>query len=763
MVIHSRPYFHHQSGIPDHIYVFADASSKAYGAVAYLHRGSEISLAMSKSRVAPLKSLTLPRLELMAAVSASRVAKFVQSSLSPSNTPIPVHLWTDSQIVLHWLQNGSHAQPFVNQRINEIIQQFPADTWSFTPSEDNPADLLTRGISTTQLRACKLWTHGPDWLPDATNWPKWTPTNVLEIQASDSVEAFSPGTETTLDEKVEGILTVVDPSRYSQLHQLTAVTAYVYRFTHNLKRQQPSRSGPLTSTELSEARRQLIKSVQHSTYPDELAFLLKKTNKSPPLVRQLRLFLDDTKLIRCGGRIHNAPTTDASKFPYLLPNKHVVTRMIVADTHRKLHHGGVSITVTALRQVYWIPCIRQCVKSVLRRCVSCRKLIGKPYRSPDPPPLPKVRVMEAPPFTVTGVDFTGALYVKEREETKVYICLFSCAVTRAVHLEVVTDLTVENFLLAFCRFCSRKSVPQRMISDNASTYLAAAEELQRMFNSEELKEALESQNISWQFIPKRAPWYGGFWERIIGLTKQAVKKTLGRTFISLKQLETVITEVEAMLNDRPLTYLSSDLTDPEPLTPSHLLYGRRIRPVPYPLDSPVDLDDPDFQVDESIVRQTVNRQTKLIQQFWQRWRCEYLTSLREFHRTSGHNERIIKKGDVVIVHDDKPRLYWRLAVVEDLIEGNDGLVRAAHIRMSNYKTTRPIVKLYPLEISSNDSNDTQIPLSTTSSATEPPPPQEESDESTSHARPIRRAATKAMEQMSEWTSILRRAPEDVEN
>jgi len=147
-----------------------------------------------------------------------------------------------------------------------------------------------------------------------------------------------------------------------------------------------------------------------------------------------------------------------------------------------------------------------------------------------------------------------------------------------------------------------------------------------MFNSEELKETLESQNISWQFIPKCAPWYGGFWERIIGLTKQAVKKTLGRAFISLKQLETVVTEVEAMLNDRPLTYLSSDLTDLKPLTPSHLLYGR---PVPNPLDSPVDLNDPDFQVGESTVRQTVNRQTKLIQQFWQRWKCEYLTSLRE--------------------------------------------------------------------------------------------------------------------------------------
>ena len=407
-------------------------------------------------------------------------------------------------------------------------------------------------------------------------------------------------------------------------------------------------------------------------------------------------FLDDAKLIHCEGRIHNAPTTNLSKFPCLLPSKHLVTKMIIVDTHKRLHHGGVSVTVTALRQVSWIPCIRQCVKSILRRCVPCRKVIGKPYKAPDPPPLPKARVTEAPPFTITGVDFTGALYVKEKEETKVYICLFTCAVTRAVHLEVVTDLTVDTFLLAFRRFSSRKNLPKKIISDNASTYLAAAEELQGMFNSDTLKEALESQKVTWQFIPKRAPWYGEFWEQLVGLTKQTLKKTLGRTFITLKQLETVITEIEAILKDRPLTYISSDVTDPVPLTPSHLLYGRRVRPIPCPLDNPADLDDADFAVGETMIRQSVDRQQKLIQQFWLRWKGEYLTSLRELHKTTGHNKTVIKRGDVIIVHDDKLRLNWRLAVVEDLIEGKDGLVRAVHIRMDKLKTTRPIVKLYPL-------------------------------------------------------------------
>ena len=757
-----RTYFHKQSGTITNIYVFADASIKAYGAVVYLH-SDNITLAMSKSRVAPLKALTLPRLELMAAVTASRVAKFVQSSISPDNKPIAVHLWTDSQIVLHWLQNGTHSQQFVHQRINEILQHFPATHWSFTPSADNPADHLTRGISTNQLLSSKLWTHGPDWLPDTANWPKWTPTNVLEIQAigDTSPPPSAAANITPIDDSHTGILTILDTSRYSSFHQIQAVTAYIARFIHNLRNPHARKHGPLTSSELTVASKHLVMAMQYSTYQDEIAFLQKTRSKCPPLVKQLRLFLDDSQLIRCGGRIHNAPTTEAAKFPHLLPSNHPVTKLIVLEVHNKLHHGGVGITVTALRQVYWITAIRQYVRRLLRHCVTCRKLMGRPYRAPESPPLPKVRVTEAPPFTITGVDFTGALYVKGStgQETKVYICLFSCAVSRAVHLEVVNDLTVDTFLLAFRRFCSRKSLPRKMISDNASTYLSAAEEISKIFASDTLKEALESKNISWSFIPKRAPWYGGFWERIIGLTKQAVKKTLGRAFITQAQLETIVVEIEAMLNNRPLTYVSSDLLDPEPLTPADMLYGRRIQSIPYHLEDPEDLSDPTFTTSKDI-RKSVDKQKHLIQQFWQRWKREYLTSLREVHKASGNNQQVIRKGDVVIVHDEKPRIQWKLAVVEKLIEGRDGLVRAAHIRMDNLKTTRPIVKLYPLEVSDTDddsqpTSDDIIPPSNSEVPQSPEGPGVAT-------RPQRKATLRAYQKLAEWTDTLR-APEDVEN
>jgi len=191
--------------------------------------------------------------------------------------------------------------------------------------------------------------------------------------------------------------------------------------------------------------------------------------------------------------------------------------LIVHDTHRKQLRSGVNSMVTALRQKFWITSVRQYVRKLLRTCVTCQTLEGAAFRASDPAPLPKLRVQETAPFVVTGVDFTGLLCVcSEGNETKCYICLFTCVVTRAVHLEVVSDLTEKGFLQAFRCFTGRKSLPYHMISDNASTYLAAADELKQLFQSPLLKDSLTRQGVEWQFIPKRAPWYGDFGSDLLG-------------------------------------------------------------------------------------------------------------------------------------------------------------------------------------------------------------------------------------------------------
>ena len=289
---------------------------------------------------------------------------------------------------------------------------------------------------------------------------------------------------------------------------------------------------------------------------------------------------------------------------------------------------------------------------------------------------------------------------------------------RAIHLEVVEDLTVEAFLLAFRRFASRKSLPRKLIADNASTFLSANNELRELFQSHTLKETLARQGIDWQFIPKRAPWHGEFWERLIGLTKSTLKKVLGRAAVNLCTLQTIVVEVEAILNDRPLTYVSSDIKDAEALTPAHLLYGRRITSLPHPLVENDEVSDPTYQENTDIQRKA-KRVALLIQHFWQRWSHEYLTSLREFHKNSGINAETVKVGDVVLIHDDRSRVNWKLALVTSINRGHDGFVRSANVRTANGTTNRPITRLHPLEIQAKEVQSHTTDVATT---VQTPPP-----------------------------------------
>ncbi|XP_065918376.1 uncharacterized protein [Dysidea avara] len=288
--------------------------------------------------------------------------------------------------------------------------------------------------------------------------------------------------------------------------------------------------------------------------------------------------------------------------------------------------------------------------------------------------------------------------------------------------------------------------------------MSAAEELQQLFNSSLLTENLHRKGVMWRFIPKRAPWYGGFWERLIGLTKTALKKVLGRTFATLSSLQTLVVEVEAILNDRPLTYVSPDERDPEPLTPAHMLYGRRITSLPHPMVEDDELDDPSYGT-ESDLKKRANTQALILKHFWKRWKLEYLTSqssLRELHKTTGNNIQKVQIGDVVLVHDDTPRIRWDLAVIEDVIKGSDGLIRAAKIRTKGGRTNHLIAKLYPLEVRSTEFTDrlNSTPLTSNRMG-------DGDKEGQPESRPARRAALKAHQKFSEWAEVLRAPPEDV--
>ena len=356
---------------PAHVQIraFSDASIKAYGAVVYLCSHTDTTFVIAKSRVAPLKSPTLPRLELTAALTATRLVKFVIDSLELTGSP--VHVWVDSQIALYWIHSSKKLPEFVAHRVSEINRLLPSVFWKYCPSSDNTADLLTRGLTFKQFQSSTMWIHGPPWLPHQQQWPKWHQEPISHLHAVAAIaNEFVPDQGMPPD---TGLHLIIPLTKYSTLKKLLAVTAYVNRFIQTLCNKVQVSKGPLTAIELDKARMQWIHSCQQEVYWREIKNLSTPNSKRLILVRQLRLFLDKEGFLRCGGRIHYAPLDENTKFPCLLPPRHYFTRLIVHATHAKLYHAGVTNTVTSLRQTYWIPTARQYVKSLLRHCTMCKK------------------------------------------------------------------------------------------------------------------------------------------------------------------------------------------------------------------------------------------------------------------------------------------------------------------------------------------------------------------------------------------------------
>ena len=503
------------------------------------------------------------------------------------------------------------------------------------------------------------------------------------------------------------ISSVMDISRFSNLQRLLRVTAYVLRFLKNLKaRLSPHNEQLLLGSEIGakdveEAEQYWILDVQKS---------LQQNKKFENWRREFNLFTDRDGILTCGGRLSHADLPYSAKHPILLDANHGFTMLAIRNCHESVMHNGVKETLTELRSKFWLARGRQVVKKLLHSCVTCRRHEGKPYQAPPPPPLPEFSVTTAPAFTFTGLDYAGPLYVKgakKKTEEKVWICLYTCCVTRAVHLDIVPDLTAEAFLRSFRRFTARRGLPLKIVSDNGSTFKSAFRQIADLMKSPVVRQYLAEKKVEWIFNLKRAPWWGGLFERMVRSVKRCIKKTIGGARLTYEELLTVIIETEMVLNARPLSYVTSADVE-EPLTLSHLLHGRRLMSLPDTCTG--DLMDPDFELSSTELSKRMNHLSNVMNHFWRRWRDEYLIELRNSHRHSAKNTAPtpVAVGDMVVVHDeDLPRGLWKLARVESLVTGADGLVRGATIRVKsrgNKSNTlkRPLQCLYPLEIRGGD-------------------------------------------------------------
>ncbi|XP_064482920.1 uncharacterized protein LOC135395756 [Ornithodoros turicata] len=463
----------------DEIHVFADASPRAYEAAIYLRtfdpqEQSTASLLLTKARVAPVKSASLPRLELLACLIAARLAAHARKMPLLFPAEFRAEFWIDSTVALHWITSAQSRTPvFVQNRVTEIRRLTTDSAWQHCKSRDNPADLLTRGIPAHRLQKESLWWHGPPWLSqprDNSEWSDRPPSPPPSIEDAplpsmcNAASAVRPPPVFSLD-------------RYGTLSRMLRVTAWVTRFIKNAHPRKSHNRGPLTASEIAEAELYWVRQVQEEVFHETLAVL----RPVDPLLRSSRLaalrpFLDSDQILRVGGRLAELLDSDSLKHPIILPNTHLFTHHTVMHTHVRLCHAGVQTTLLDLRSCFWILKGRQAVKCVVAGCLClvCRRMKFRPEHAPFAP-LPRDRITESGPFHVIEVDFCGPLYAKQGPTvTKSYVALFACAVTRAVHLELVMDMTTSSFLLAFRRFIVRRGVPSVVYSDNARTFQICA-------------------------------------------------------------------------------------------------------------------------------------------------------------------------------------------------------------------------------------------------------------------------------------------------
>ena len=490
---------------------------------------------------------------------------------------------------------------------------------------------------------------------------------------------------------------------------------YVLRFIKNLKTRtfgpsdDPKFEKQLSAEEITYAEVKFLKIVQKHFFGEEFKYLTTKCGKIPQLVNQLGLFVDSDSLIRLQGRLSETGLSEDSKFPILLPANSVFTKNIIFSYHVKYLHAGVSELLSILRKRFWIIKARTRIRSTIRKCVSCLKVRGSPFDEPKTPPFPSDRVTKSRPFAVTGVDYTGAISLIENgKPVKNYIVLFTCAVTRAVHMEIAKDCSEHEFINCLVLFCSKHSIPSILHCDNASYFKAAKKTVEQILRNPLVTDYCNNHNITFKFLTPRAPWRGGMWERLIGVMKDTLKKVIGNALLSPRELQIVVSKIEAKMNDRPLTYVTDDHRDLQPLTPSMLLYGFRLTDFPMIVDVD-EIRDPTYSCG-NMLNLRFKRISMLSDHIWKRWHAEYLSILRErYNFNSKKSERGPKLGEVVLIHNENKRTFWSMGLVVRIFRGVEDEIMSAEVKTSSGILLRPVTKLYPLEVSS-EVEDVKLPV-----------------------------------------------------
>lgn len=674
---------------------FSDASENAYGGAIYIRSVDSngkimVRLLCAKTKVAPLKTMTVPRLELQGSLVLARLASKVFASLKLKFDHCV--FWTDSSIVLGWLKSEpSSLKTFVSNRVAEIQQITLSHEWRHVPTGYNPSDVLSRGVYPSQILNLDLWWSGPKWLMEPENsWPKSSHIESITIPDVKVV----PRQTSLVSCEFDSFLF----SKYSNYTKLKRVTAWVLRYKSNCLGSKKNKTiGSLSTKELEAADQCLVRISQRICFPEDYGRLERGLELSPKSkILNLNPFTVNG-VIRVGGRLRNSNFTFNKKHPMLVSPKHLICKMIFDTEHLRLLHAGPQMLLSSIRQKYWPTLGRNFARVIVRKCVKCRRYNPATVQ-PIMGDLPKSRLTGGYAFNIVGVDYLGPLQILNKKGrgaklSKCYVSLFVCFATKAIHLEPVYSLDTESFLATFRRFVARRGRPSHVYSGNGSNFVGANNELQQLGNflnnnKTKIVESVSRENIQWHFIPAQSPHFGGLWEAGVRSAKHHLKLVAGFAHLNFEELCTLLAQIESVLNSRPLFPLSSDPSDLEPLTPAHFLVGRSL----------VELPDPELNHIPENRLSRYQRVQQIKQHFWTRWHREYVHELQQ--RTKWQrNHSDLKEGAMVLIKEDNsPPSRWKLGRVMSVIPGKDNLNRVANLKTIDGIVKRSFSKICPLPV-----------------------------------------------------------------
>ena len=700
------------------LHSFSDASVNGYGQCSYLRMINDrdevhCALVMAKSRVTPLKPVTVPRLELTAAVVSTKISSLLQKELNYQD--MQEFFWTDSRVVLGYISNEARRfHTFAANRVQAIRDHASPEQWRYVDTKDNPADDASRGLGANELIRSERWWNGPNFLwkplpnetsfdpqvsPDDPEVRKVTVLASTSAEHSDLIDDIKHFSDWFHAKRVIALCVLFSQKMKLSLKKDSTNSAKEeddsLRPSKERKRQDGSlRSVTLRVKDLQTAELFLIKAAQSKAFPEETEALATKSHQENGIVgksvkrtspiHRLKPIVDDDGVLRVGGRLHQTELPYDIKHPVLLPKKAHLTDLVIRHFHQCTGHQGRARTHAGIRSSgYWIVNGSSLIGHHISKCVTCRKLRASPQQQVMAE-LPTDRFEQVPPFTFSAVDYFGPFYIKEgHKEMKRYGVLFTCMVSRAIHLEIATSLTTDLFLNAYRRFVCHRRPIQQLRSDQGTNFVGAKNELEAALhemNHNKIQRELLKDNcdwFAWKMNVPHASHMGGVWERQIKTVRSVLTGLLENHGNQLddESLRTLMIEAEAIVNSRPLT--TDDLTDPDSqdvLTPNHLLT----------MKSSIILAPPgNFQRADVYSKKRWRRVQQLADEFWQRWRKSYLQSLQTRQKWTTPMKNV-EVGDIVILKDDSvPRNCWKLARVETTYPDADGYVRKVKVAVAD--------------------------------------------------------------------------------